>query len=133
MRYFTKEDLDSDALLNLTYTSSRLMYEDIQSSMIGVEDKKLDNKSENNDENITSDRISSVSNRLSSPSLSTTTSKSPSSSTSSTNKTRSKSLKDNSEKLIPSFFSRTYVSWVLLTEKMAVYTPVRIILFIYFY
>lgn len=103
MRYFTKEDLESDAALNLTYTSSRLMYEDIQSSMSNEsEEKKMERKSE--DQNARS----SISNRPSS------------------GKSRSKS-----EKLVPSFFSRTYVSWNLLTEKMNVYTPVR--LFILFY
>lgn len=113
MRYFTKEDLDSDAASNLTYTSSRLMYEDIQASINGTDDKKLESKSED---------INDQSNRLSSNSTTTPT----------RTTRKSKSLKDNPEKLIPSFFSRTYVSWVLLTEKMNVYTPVSNILILLF-
>ena len=101
MRFFTKEDFESDAAMNLTYTSSQSMYEDIQASIVGMEEKKLESKVDNNNNNDQGDT-----NRPS------TSSKSR------------KSFKDSSEKLVPSFFSRTYVSWVLLTEKMNVFTPV---------
>ncbi len=48
----------------------------------------------------------------------------------STNETTPHPLPDSSKKkAVPSFFSRTYSSWSLLTEKMNVYTPVFSFLF----
>ena len=89
MRYFSKEDLDSDnGSKELTYSSSRLVYEDITRAMSSSSEEKRD------------ERKGSTTDQMSSKKI------------------------ENSEKLVPSFFSRTYTSWILLTEKMNVYTPV---------
>jgi hypothetical protein len=95
MRYFSKEDLESDnGSKELVYSSSRLVYEDIASSM------SSSSSEEKKDERKRSDSTNPLSSRKS----------------------------ENSEKLVPSFFSRTYTSWTLLTEKMNVYTPVWFLL-----
>lgn len=89
MRYFSKEDLDSDnGSKELTYSSSRLVYEDITRAMSSSSEEKKD------------ERGSESTNQMSAKKI------------------------GNSGKLVPSFFSRTYTSWTLLTEKMNVYTPV---------
>lgn len=89
MRYFTKEDMNLDGSKEIVYSSSRLMYEDIRSSLKSGDETKEDSKKQDDSSG-----------------------------------TMPLSSKSNPQKLAPSFFSRTYVSWTLLNEKMSVYTPV---------
>jgi hypothetical protein len=92
-----------DGSNTLVYSSSRLVYEDIRSSMAplssSLNETKEGESKKGNDETPAEER---------------------------TRKSSSASLKnENKDKSIPSFFSRTYVSWTMLTEKMNVYTPVE--------
>jgi hypothetical protein len=102
MRYFSKEDLESDnGSKELVYSSSRLVYDDIARSMGTATSSSEEKKDET--------KIGDSTDRM------------------------SLRKKENSEKQIPSFFSRTYTSWTLLTEKMSVYTPVSRIPFLFLF
>lgn len=91
MRYFSRDDMESNGSKELVYSSSRLIYEDIQLGRKSAENLK-EGLQKSDEDHIENDSLP------------------PS--------------QRNPEKMIPSFFSRTYVSWSLLAEKMNVHTPV---------
>jgi hypothetical protein len=93
---------------SLMYSSSRLVYEDIRSSLAAPSNSASNHETK---------ELKAVSGAL-------TEERERASSVGASIK------KENKDKSIPSFFSRTYVSWTMLTEKMNVYTPVSLASFV---